>query len=76
MSFLEHLEEHRGRLVRAVLGMLAGVILIVVFHELVVNDIIMGPRKADFITYRMFCDWSRMMGMCEDLCLRPPSFSL
>ena len=76
MSFLDHLEELRGRLVRAVLGMLAGVILIVVFHDFVVNNIIMGPRKADFITYRMFCDWSHKMGMGEDLCLTPPSFSL
>lgn len=76
MSFLEHLEELRRRLVRAVLGVVVGVVVIVVFHDFVVNEIIMGPRNADFITYRAFCAWSHQMGLEDQLCLTPPQFKL
>lgn len=76
MSFLEHLEELRGRLVRAAFGVLVGIIVIVWFHDFIVNEIIMGPRNADFITYRMFCDWSMYMGLGDQLCLPPPNFQL
>jgi len=36
----------------------------------------MGPRNADFITYRMFCALSHKLEMGEQLCLAPPAFSL
>jgi sec-independent protein translocase protein TatC len=76
MSFLDHLEELRGRLVKAVLGVVAGVIVVVIFHDFVVNDVIMGPKNADFITYRALCNWSHTLGMGEELCLDPPRLNL
>lgn len=76
MSFLEHLEELRKKLFRAVLFVLAGVIVVVYFHDFVVNDVIMGPRRADFITYRAFCSWSQRLGLGDQLCLAPPAFDL
>lgn len=76
MSFLEHLEELRGRLVKAVLGVLVGVVVIVYFHDFVVNTIIMGPRNADFVTYRAFCAWSEKIGLGDQLCLTPPQMEL
>lgn len=76
MSFLDHLEELRGRLFYSVLAAAIGVIVIVIFHDFVINNIIMGPRKADFITYRLFCDWSHKLGMGENLCLSPPNLTL
>lgn len=76
MSFLEHLEELRRRLFRAVVGIIAGVIVIVYFHDFVVNDVIMGPRKADFVTYQAFCSWSHKIGLGEQLCLSPPQLTL
>ncbi|MFN0031184.1 MAG: twin-arginine translocase subunit TatC [Flavobacteriales bacterium] len=76
MSFLEHLEELRRRLVRAALGVLVGVIIIVWFHEFIVSQIIMGPRRADFVTYRAFCSWSQKIGLGDQLCLTPPQMDL
>jgi len=76
MSFLDHLEELRKRLFRSVLCLLAGVILVVSFHDFVVNDVIMGPRNADFVTYRAFCHWSQKIGLGDQLCLAPPQLSL
>jgi sec-independent protein translocase protein TatC len=76
MSFLEHLEELRSRLVKGVFGMLAGVIVIVVYHDFVVDQIIMGPRKPGFITYKWFCDWSHAIGLGEQLCMQAPVMKL
>jgi sec-independent protein translocase protein TatC len=76
MSFLEHLEELRRRLWWSVVGVVIGVIIVVIFHDIVVNDIIMGPRKADFVTYRAFCDWSHTIGLGDQLCLDPPKLVL
>ena len=76
MSFLDHLEELRRRLWRAVVGVALGIVVVVVFHETVINDIIMGPRKADFVTYRAFCDWSHTIGLGDQLCLEPPKLVL
>jgi sec-independent protein translocase protein TatC len=72
MSFLEHLEELRRRLFWSVVSVIVGIIVIVIYHEFVIDEVIMGPRKADFITYRAFCQWSQMIGMGNQLCLDPP----
>jgi sec-independent protein translocase protein TatC len=76
MSFLDHLEELRRRLFWSVVSVIVGIILIVVYHDFVVDEIIMGPRKADFVTYRAFCHWSHTIGMGESLCLDPPRLVL
>ncbi|MDZ4823761.1 MAG: twin-arginine translocase subunit TatC [Flavobacteriales bacterium] len=72
MSFLDHLEELRGRLFKAVLGMMAGIVLVVVYHDFVVFKIIMGPRNPEFPTYKAFCFWSHKMGLGDSLCLQAP----
>lgn len=76
MTFIEHLEELRKVLFRSALALLGGIIVIVVFHDFVVNDVIMGPRRADFITYRLLCSWSEVMGLGSALCLDPPKLQL
>ncbi len=76
MSFLEHLEELRGRLFRSVVGLVVCIIIVFSFHDFVIKDIIMGPRKADFITYRAFCHWSHQMNLGDKLCLVPPQMEL
>lgn len=76
MSFLEHLEELRSKLFRSVLGLFAGIIVVVIFHDFVVDTIIMGPRRDDFVTYRAFCAWSEKLGLGEQLCLKAPTMVL
>jgi len=76
MSFLEHLEELRRRLFWSVIGVIAGIIVVVIYHDFVVDDLIMGPRKPDFVTYRAFCHWSHAIGLDDQLCLDPPNLKL
>ena len=46
MSFLDHLEELRWRIVRAVLGLLVGVILCGIFADRIVNDVVIRPSQT------------------------------
>jgi sec-independent protein translocase protein TatC len=46
MSFLDHLEELRWRVVRAVLGLLVGVVICGIFADRLVNDVIVRPSQT------------------------------
>ncbi len=70
MSFLDHLEQLRWHLVRAILAIVAGAIVIFSMKEWVFEHIIFAPKQADFITYKFFCSLS------EATCFYPPKFHL
>lgn len=65
MSFLDHLEELRWHIIRAVGAILVGAIIAFLNKEFVWNKIIFGPKNADFATYRFFCNLSPKL--CLDL---------
>jgi len=52
MSFLEHLEELRWRLLKALLGVGIGVVIAAFFGDFLVNKVMLGPARADFIVYQ------------------------
>jgi sec-independent protein translocase protein TatC len=76
MSFLEHLEELRRRLWFAAIGIAVGVLVVVIFNDFVVNEVIMGPRNPNFWTYRFFCWLSQELGLNDALCLPAITASL
>jgi len=76
MSFLEHLEELRGRLFKAMLGVLVGVIVVFIFDDFAIEEIIMAPRRLDFVSYRMWCELSHALGMGDTLCFTEINFTL
>ncbi|MBL7128881.1 MAG: twin-arginine translocase subunit TatC [Ignavibacteria bacterium] len=45
MSFLEHLEELRWRIIKAVIGIVIGGILVAIFIDPIINDVIFLPAK-------------------------------
>lgn len=51
MSFLEHLEELRWRILKGLLGVVVGVIFAAFFGDFLVNKVMLGPARADFIVY-------------------------
>ena len=53
MSFLEHLEDLRWTIIKGVSGVVVMVIVAAVFHDWVVETILMGPAKGTFITYQL-----------------------
>ncbi|MFN5879656.1 MAG: twin-arginine translocase subunit TatC [Flavobacteriales bacterium] len=57
MSFLDHLEELRWRLVRSSISvvLIAGVLFY--FQEWIIETVFLSMRDPNFITFRLFCDY-------------------
>lgn len=53
MSFLDHLEELRWRIIKGLIAILGGVAVAYVFSDFLIDTILLGPAYADFISYRI-----------------------
>lgn len=74
MSFLDHLEEIRWRLVKSAISILLFSIVIWVFQEWVMDHVFLSMSKADFISFELLCKYT---GVCtEDITLKMQSTSL
>lgn len=76
MSFLDHLEELRWRLVRSVVAILLFAIVAFASKRILFDVIIFGPRDPDFLTYRFFCKVSHWIGLDDSFCLSEMPFTL
>jgi len=76
MSFLEHLEELRWTLVRSAIAILVVASVAFVCKEFVFDFLLLAPKNADFWTYRMFCELSKLLDMGESLCVDDLEFAL
>jgi sec-independent protein translocase protein TatC len=76
MTFLEHLEELRWTLVRAVLAIAVAMVLAFIAKEFVFDRVVLAPKDASFITYRAFCALGHTLGMGDALCVGELDFSL
>lgn len=70
MTFLDHLEELRWHIVRAVSALLVFAIVVFMFKTFVFEQIIFAPKHDSFWTYRFICSLS------EAMCFGPPDFAL
>lgn len=61
MSFLDHLEELRWHIVRSLAAILVFAIVAFLAKKIIFHDIILGPSRPDFWTYRMLCKISEMI---------------
>jgi len=55
MTFLQHLEELRWHIIRAIIAIVAGAILAFMFKNFIFDHIILAPNNPDFITNRLLC---------------------
>lgn len=76
MSFLDHLEELRWRIVRALIAVVICAIVAFFMKSFLFDVLIFGPRNSDFITYRGFCSLSEMLGMGDKLCFSDLEFEV
>lgn len=56
MSFLDHLEELRWRLLKGIMGIGLGLVVAVYFSDFIMDKILLGPTRADFFIY----EWLRI----------------
>jgi len=69
MSFLQHLEELRWRLVKAAIAIFVVATAAFIFKGFVFDEVILAPKRASFITYRIFCSISQKIGFEDGLCV-------
>lgn len=70
MGFLDHLEELRWHVIRAGIAVIVFAVVALVFQKEVFEYIVYAPKKAEFITYRIFCSIS------DVTCFSPPVLPL
>ena len=75
MSFLEHLEELRWHLIRAVLAVLVFAIAAFVFYDIIFDEILLAPKNVDFFTNRMFSIFADYVGI-ESLKINTEQFQV
>jgi len=75
MGFLDHVEELRWRLIRALLAVLVFTIIAFFSKDIIFGVLILGPAKPDFFTYKLFCKLGAMWDI-SGLCIDHLNFSL
>ncbi len=68
MSFLDHLEDLRWHLIRATLSVVVVGIAAFIAKDFIFDTIIFGPKKGDFITYRVLCNIAQYVGLQDAFC--------
>lgn len=53
MSFLDHLEELRWRIIKGLIGMGIGIIVAFIFSDFFIEEFILGPTRSDFFMYNI-----------------------
>ena len=70
MTFLEHIETLRWHIIRSLAATIVIAVGIFLAKDFVFTTLILGPKEAEFFTYRVIC------GFSERLCFYPPEFTL
>ena len=65
MSFLDHLEALRWHIIRAAISVVVFATAAFLAKDFLFHDLILGPSRADFWTYRMFCKLGQFMGSSD-----------
>ncbi len=75
MSFLDHVEDLRWHLIRAVGSILVAAIIAFIMKDFIVG-IIMAPKHMDFPTYVALCEVSKFFGMDMSFCAAELPFQI
>jgi len=76
MSFLDHLEELRWHIMRAVGSILFFAIIVFLAKDFVFQTLLFGPKSSDFLFYKTVCGFSNAVGLGDRLCMTPPDFKI
>lgn len=69
MSFLDHLEELRWLLVRSTIAILIMAFATYFISDWLFDEVLFGPTRPSFFTYRFFCDLSHQLGFADSICI-------
>ncbi|AKQ47814.1 preprotein translocase subunit TatC [Rufibacter radiotolerans] len=75
MTFLDHLEVLRWHLIRSAVAVVVFTGIAFSFPEIVFHEIILGPSRVDFLTYRKLCEVGAALNS-PGLCITELPFTL
>ncbi len=76
MSFLDHLEELRWHLIRAVLAVVIAGGVAFLLKGFIFDVLLFGPSKGDFFSYDMLCRISNYIGIDGGFCFEEMPFRI
>lgn len=76
MSFLEHLEDLRWHLLRSITAILIAAVAAFLAKDFVFDVLLFGPKKTDFLTYRLLCHVSNILGFDDGFCISELPFRI
>jgi sec-independent protein translocase protein TatC len=75
MTFLEHLEELRWHIIRAVLAIFVMAIVAFLFKDIIFDTIILSPKEPEFLTNRLLCRLGELVNI-KALCINRTHFEI
>ena len=76
MTFLDHLEELRGHIIRAVLAVIILTVLAFIYVPWIFENIVFAPAKLDFPTFKYMCQLGKIFNAEESLCVTELPFKV
>lgn len=76
MSFLDHLEELRWHIIRALIAIALGGVLLFIFRDFYFKEILLGPLNDHFPGFRFLCWISTQLSLGEVLCFKAPDLNI
>lgn len=73
MSFIDHLEVLRWHLIRSIAAVIICAIVVFIFTDFFVDDIVFGPTKSNFISVEWLCRTGQKVGVGDALCFKSDS---
>src|SRR5689334_16822425 len=74
MTFLDHLEELRWHVIRALLAVIFLTCVAFWKIEWIFENIVFAPAQLSFPTFKYMCDMGVLVGMEESLCVKELPF--
>ena len=76
MSFFDHIEELRWRLVRSISAIFIFAIIAFLFKDFVFSKVLFGPTSVDFPTYEFLCYLSHKIGLSDAICIKEITYKI
>ncbi|HSI91702.1 MAG TPA: twin-arginine translocase subunit TatC, partial [Adhaeribacter sp.] len=75
MSFLDHLEALRWHVIRAIASILVFFLIAFFSKTFVFHELILGPTRPDFWSYRMWCKLAEVLN-APNICIDQLNFTI
>lgn len=75
MTFIDHLEQLRWHLIRSVIAVVIGAVIVLIYANQIVEDILMAPTRPDFISSKWLCSLGHKINIGDTLCFPPVNAS-